>query len=32
MVAMMTDLLELKADDIVPEISTGLGYQPRSSK
>jgi len=27
MVAMMTDLLELKSDDIVLEIGTGLGYQ-----
>jgi protein-L-isoaspartate(D-aspartate) O-methyltransferase len=27
MVAVMTDLLELKADDIVLEIGTGLGYQ-----
>ena len=28
MVAVMTDLLELKADDVVLEIGTGLGYQP----
>jgi protein-L-isoaspartate(D-aspartate) O-methyltransferase len=27
MVAVMTDLLELKADDVVLEIGTGLGYQ-----
>jgi protein-L-isoaspartate(D-aspartate) O-methyltransferase len=27
MVAMMTDLLELKPDDVVLEIGTGLGYQ-----
>ena len=27
MVAVMTDLLELKADDMVLEIGTGLGYQ-----
>jgi protein-L-isoaspartate(D-aspartate) O-methyltransferase len=27
MVAVMTDLLELKADDAVLEIGTGLGYQ-----
>jgi protein-L-isoaspartate(D-aspartate) O-methyltransferase len=27
MVALMTDLLELKADDVVLEIGTGLGYQ-----
>jgi protein-L-isoaspartate(D-aspartate) O-methyltransferase len=27
MVAVMTDLLELKSDDIVLEIGTGLGYQ-----
>jgi protein-L-isoaspartate(D-aspartate) O-methyltransferase len=27
MVAVMTDLLELKADDLVLEIGTGLGYQ-----
>jgi protein-L-isoaspartate(D-aspartate) O-methyltransferase len=27
MVALMTDLLELKLDDVVLEIGTGLGYQ-----
>ena len=27
MIAVMTDLLELKADDMVLEIGTGLGYQ-----
>jgi protein-L-isoaspartate(D-aspartate) O-methyltransferase len=27
MVAVMTDLLELKPDDVVREIGTGLGYQ-----
>ena len=27
MVAVMTDLLELKSDDLVLEIGTGLGYQ-----
>ena len=27
MVAVMTDLLELKPDDVVLEIGTGLGYQ-----
>ncbi len=27
MVAVMTDLLELKPDDIILEIGTGLGYQ-----
>jgi protein-L-isoaspartate(D-aspartate) O-methyltransferase len=27
MVAVMTDLLELKPDDMVLEIGTGLGYQ-----
>jgi protein-L-isoaspartate(D-aspartate) O-methyltransferase len=27
MVAVMTDLLELKSDDVVLEIGTGLGYQ-----
>src|SRR3984893_17647526 len=27
MVAVMTDLLELERDDVVLEISTGLGYQ-----
>jgi protein-L-isoaspartate(D-aspartate) O-methyltransferase len=27
MVAVMTDLLELKTDDVVLEIGTGLGYQ-----
>src|SRR6516225_10377258 len=27
MVAVMTDLLELKADDVLLEIGTGLGYQ-----
>src|SRR4029077_19272533 len=26
-VALMTDLLEIKADDVVLEIGTGLGYQ-----
>jgi protein-L-isoaspartate(D-aspartate) O-methyltransferase len=31
MVAVMTDLLELKPDDVVLEIGTGLGHQPRSS-
>ena len=31
MVAVMTDLLELKPDDVVVEIGTGLGYQPQSS-
>jgi protein-L-isoaspartate(D-aspartate) O-methyltransferase len=27
MVAVMTDLLELKPDDVILEIGTGLGYQ-----
>ena len=27
MVAVMTDLLDLKPDDVVLEIGTGLGYQ-----
>ena len=27
MVAVMTDLLELKPDDVLLEIGTGLGYQ-----
>ena len=31
MVAVMTDLLELKADDVVLEIGTGLGYHPQFS-
>src|SRR5208282_2702561 len=31
MVAVMTDLLELKPDDVVLEIGTGLGYQRRVS-
>jgi protein-L-isoaspartate(D-aspartate) O-methyltransferase len=31
MVAVMTDLLELKPDDVVLEIGTGLGHQPQSS-
>ena len=32
MVAVMTDLLELKPDDMVLEIGTGLGYQGRSAR
>jgi protein-L-isoaspartate(D-aspartate) O-methyltransferase len=31
MVAVMTDLIELKADDVVLEIGTGLGYHPQFS-
>ena len=31
MVAVMTDLLELKPDDVVLEIGTGLGYHPQFS-
>jgi Protein-L-isoaspartate(D-aspartate) O-methyltransferase (PCMT) len=31
MVAVMTDLLELKPDDVLLEIGTGLGYHPQFS-
>jgi protein-L-isoaspartate(D-aspartate) O-methyltransferase len=31
MVAVMTDLLELKPHDVDLEIGTGLGHQPQSS-
>ena len=31
-VAVMTDLLELKPDDVVLEIGTGLGYQSGSAR